>query len=1278
MGMDLLTEFQCKINLFDGCVSFYNDSVFVSLQRTRDNSHIFGHVDHNFKLPTNTEAIMALTLPPHTSPGTYILEPIPTHNYGNYAIARAVVTVTPNYKRVNCRLANLTDRPVSFRRNTAIACLQRVDDDELTTFNCHDSNYNTNMHCNFDVFSADQATLNIALAEMGIDLSKSVACPTDLLRLSRLIVSYSDVFAKDMSQLGKTTAYSHKIDTGDNPPQRSRMYRYSPEQKEEIERQVSEMLKNDLIVPSNSLWQSSVVLCTKRNNPVPRFAVDFRKLNAVSKELQQTMISMDDVVDAIGSAKPKVFTVLDFYSGFFQIPLADKESMDRCSFVVPSGIYSFKVLPQGVRNGSIVFQSMINSLFRKMLFRYMLCYTDDVIVYSPDMETHITQHLPAIFDVLRKANLKLHSKKSQFATDSCKYLGNIITTEGCKPDPDRLTAIANYPMCTDVNSLRRFLGMLNYFRKYIFNFSKISHCLTRLLQKDAKWVWTDEHTEAFNTLRDKLISAPILAYPDFSKQMHITTDASTVAISYYLSYFDDQNNERVVSYQGRNLKNWEKSWNICEIEGLAIVESIRYFSVYLSNKFIIHCDNISMKWLDKIKNSNGRLLRWSLLLQSYNFEVVHRTSKQNPVCDALSRRTYPETTEPPILHGPIDEDEIMHIDVSDNSTNGGEVDQTTPSRELIQLTIRYKTDNRTNTHPLNDDDNENHKTVADTVCHLITDRPDLSKLQRECPELSLIINYLESNTLPDDDRQARQVVIESDRYLIENNILYHLFTPRRYENTNSLPIKQVAVPITMRALVLRSMHDTNFGASHPGLDRTYKNLQARFYWKNSWTDVYKYVSSCEECQASKRSPHLRKAPLLPIAPNQLFERIHMDYVKISNFKPDANGDVPPNELLVVVDSFSKWVEAIPVKTERAEEAAEVLYREIFCRYGAPKILVSDRGKTYMSKLLSKLCECFEIEQHFTSSYHPMANSVAERTHSSILNSLRTYMSPPNDRNWTKYLPGILAALRAGISTRGSQFSPFYLCFHKEMNLPIQNILSPPANANVNTSECIDDLNQSIELTRKIATDNIMRQQENYKTQYDKNAAYPSFQVGDLVLLFEPKIPRNCQTPKLWQKYKGPYYVEDAHDNFTYSLRHCETHQPHFSRVHANRLKKFVPPSMRLYNAHNTTLSQAKHSSPSNDLNHQTNNNDSNNSQADNTQHLPIARNNDQRPRNQKEWFSVDKLLATRVRNKVREYKVKWSGDFPPSWVRSNDITPALKQEYHINRTQKRKIKRSGR
>jgi len=791
--------------------------------------------------------------------------------------------------------------------------------------------------------------------------------------------------------------------------------------------------------------------------------------------------------------------------------------------------------------------------------------------------------------------------------------------------------------------------MTNYFRRYIKNYSKIAHCLTRLLQKDAKWVWTDEHTAAFKTLRDKLISAPILSYPDFSKQMHITTDASTIAISWYLSFFDDKNNERVISYGGRNLRNAEKSYNICEIEALAIVEAIRAYSVYLSNKFIIHCDNISMQWLNKIKNSKGRLLRWSLLLQSYSFDVIFRPTTKNSVADALSRITHQETLrEPAVLLGPIDEDEIMHIDTSENSTNGNEIGDNEKRTELTQLTIRYKnTDKQQSIESV-----ENNDTMMTAVCHLITDRPDLGKLQRECPELGPMIEYLESNTLPDDDKKARQIVIESERYIIENNILFHLFSPRRVQLSHSLPIKQVVVPISMRALVLKSMHDSNFAASHPGLDRTYANIQARFYWKNCWTDVYKYVTSCDQCQAAKRATHAHKAPLIPIAPNQLFERLHIDYVKISNYKPDADGNVPPNELLVIVDSYSRWIEAIPVKTEKAEEAAEILYREVFCRYGAPKIIISDRGKTFLSKLISKLCEFFEIDQHFTSSFHPMSNSVAERTHSNILNSLRTYISSAKDNDWRKLLPGALAAIRAGISTRSSEFSPFYLCFHKEMNLPIQNILSPPLNASSSVAECVEDINKSIELTRKLATDNIKRQQEIYKAQYDKNAAYPSFQVNDLVLLFEPKIPRNCQTPKLWQKYKGPYYITDVHDNFTYSIRHCETHQPHFSRVHANRLKKYISPTMRLYNAHKPRTSEEQ--------------------SRDSSLSTPTTSEHSRSKTTDKQWYAADKLLATRMRNKIREYKVKWSGNYPPSWVRSDDVTPALIQEYHINRRQKRK------
>jgi hypothetical protein len=1127
---------------------------------------------------------------------------------------------------------------------------------ELKTDN-DDENDHLAPQYNFDVDTADQATLDGALSEIGIDLSQSVLTPNDRLRLSRLIVKYSDVFAKDMSQLGRTSVYSCKIDTGDSPPQRSRMYRYSPVQKEEIERQVSEMLKNDLIFPSNSLWQSSVVLVrSKHSNKPPRFCVDFRRLNSVTKDLKQVMTSFDDVIDSIGSSRAKIFTVLDFFSGFFQIPLADKESMDRASFVVPSGVYSFKVMPQGIKGGSIVFQSLAYSLFRKMLFKYMLCYTDDVIIYSPDIETHITQHLPELFRTLRKANLKLNSKKSQFATDHCRYLGHIITAEGCKPDPDRLSAIATYPMCKDVTELRRFLGICNYFRRYIMNYSKITHCLTRLLQKDAKWVWTDEHTNAFETVRNMLINAPILAYPDFTKTMHITTDASTVSIGYYLSYFDSNNRERIIAYSGRNLRPNEKNWSICELEGLSIVEAVRQFSVYLSNKFIIHSDNISMQWLKNIKNSKGRLLRWSLLLQSYNFDIIHRRNRNNNVADGLSRRTYEENEKEITYHGPIDEAEIMAIGLADTldctePDNAADADRTGTKRKYTQVTLYYKDEAKQNEQT----DDNNSVLDTDTVCTL-TDRMDINKLQRECPDVGPIIKYIETNELPTDDKHARRIVLEADRYIIDHGILYKLVEPRRNKNSDSLPTRQLVIPISLRAFVLKSMHDTNFGSSHPGLDRMYANLKQRYTWNGCYIDCYKHVTSCEKCQAAKQSPRSRKAPLMPIPPDGLFHRFHMDYVQLS--KGDSNPDQPYNKLLVIVDAYSKWPEAIPVTSELATEAAEVLYREVICRYGAPKVIVSDRGKSFMSKLIAKLCEFFEIERHFTSSFHPQSNSVAERMNQSIIASLRKNL--PEDGNWTKVLPGVLAALRAGVNTRSSKYSPYYLLFGKEMRMAVDNVLKPLENASASATECIDDIRQAVNKTRKVAAENIRKEQEKYKAQFDRKASHPMYQRGDLVLLYQPKPPLSCKSPKLYRPYIGPYFIEETHDGYTYTIRDCENQQKYTSRVHANRLKKFISPTERLYNVHKpkSTVKQPR------------------TTQRTMTDETETTTNNKDKNNNEKEWWSVDKVLATRVRNKIREFRVRWTDKrYPSTWVRSEDLSPGLAREYYINKSQKRRKRR---
>jgi hypothetical protein len=492
----------------------------------------------------------------------------------------------------------------------------------------------------------------------------------------------------------------------------------------------------------------------------------------------------------------------------------------------------------------------------------------------------------------------------------------------------------------------------------------------------------------------------------------------------------------------------------------------------LSAKFTVHTDNLALQWLNTIKQSTGRLFRWSILLQGYTFDIIHKSGKLNPVADALSRRSYSDNSITAPTFGLIDDNDIMSIDVDSGTDRDA---REIRKRKMYRTVIQY------DTNPARHD---NASTYIDGTCETtnicaLTDSPNLAQMQRDCSELRPLIDYLESGTLPDHDNDARRIILESERYVLDNQILYHMFTPR--SKLTDTYTRQIAVPKSQRAEVLRSFHDNNFGASHAGLDRMYANMKLRFHWKNMWTDCRMHCLSCDRCQRAKRPIHSRKAPLLPIPPNSLFDRWHIDFLKM----PIVNGYT---RLLVAVDAYSKWVEAFPMRTEKADETAEVLYSQLFSRYGAPNVLVSDRSKTFQGKLVAELYKRFQIKQHFTGVFHAMSDGQVERENQNILNTLRIYTA--GESNWPHLLPGALAAIRASVRTHGSGYSPFYLLFHKEMQLPIQNALAPPTNSG--NLQGIEEIDKSIEMTHKIVTQNIKRQQERYKLNFDKTAAHPQF------------------------------------------------------------------------------------------------------------------------------------------------------------------------------------------
>lgn len=911
----------------------------------------------------------------------------------------------------------------------------------------------------------------------------------------------ADRFADNLAELGCTNLHFHRIDTGDAPPASSPHYRQSITVKEEMNKQIQELLTLGIIEPSTSQWRSGVVMVRKKCGAF-RFAIDFRKLNAVTEKISFPMPRVEDVWDAIGASKAKYFSTLDLASGFWQIPL-DPTTKHKTSFVTADAQYQFTRLPFGLSNAPISFQQTMSTLLRGIVNKFVLVYIDDLIIFSETYDEH-KRHLEEVFSRLRLANLTLKPSKCQFASSSVEYLGHFLSEDGIRPNPEKTQCIQNFPVPTTQKQVRQFLGLAQYYRRFVKNFSKIATPLHNLLQKNVVWDWSPDCQKSFEILRDALASPPILAYPNPHKEFILTTDASEMALSYILGQKDDQGREHVIAYGGRSLRKPEKKYPIHELEALAVIEGVRHFHVYLAHShFTVHTDNNAVSYIKNLKLDRGRLARYAIMLQSYDMEVVHRAGKANQA-DALSR--------------------IAHTSINVANTD----------QNLLAYDLFFQ---------------EEHIGPVTVPTVLDLEPFDLPKEQQECAEIGPLYTFLSTDVLPDDVALAKKITAMADLYTIQDDILYNVHRPRaKSKITASDLLRRVVVPKARRLSVMQAYHDD---FAHQGFDRCYAVLNLKYYWPKMYTDVYNYVTSCTRCQLARKGP-TSSSPLHPLPVEGLFHRFHVDF--IGPLKESKSGF---KYIFVMTDSFSKWVEARPTKDQSARTAAQILFEEVISRFGAPRTLVSDRGSAFMSQLFSTLSKFWGIKVSHTSPYHPETNAACERFNGFIGEKLRTMVNTNQD-NWDLLLPAVLMAYRGTPATRSTDFSPFYVLFGQEMRLPIDNcfsredVLPPPL------STYVDNLQKQYQQVREIAKANLEERARTSKASYDrlKNVKPSSFVVGDLVLMQNKQVPVGFSA-KLTPKRKGPYRIVGVHSNDTYTVQLVETDQVHKARVHSKLLSPYV-------------------------------------------------------------------------------------------------------------------------
>jgi transposase InsO family protein len=450
------------------------------------------------------------------------------------------------------------------------------------------------------------------------------------------VIAQFEQISSEQKGLGVTTLTTHRIDTGDALPIRQRYYRMSPEKQRVLVEQVDEMLALDVIEPCESEWSSPVLIVNKKDGS-PRFCLDSRKLNSVTKKDAYNLPYISEILDNLRDAR--YLSSIDLSKAFWQIPIAE-EDRDKTGFYVPSrGTYRFKRTAFGLTNAPATQQRLVDILFREFDLK-VFAYLDDIIIVSQDFNSHVSLLL-RVLEKLKQANLTINLKKSEFFRTQLRYLGYVVDSGGLRTDPEKVEAILNYPTPSSRKDIKRFLGTATWYRRFVPNFSTIAGPLNRLTSSKKggpPFKWTPEADAAFLKLKECLVTAPVLSCPDYSKSFEVHTDASNYGVGAMLTQSID-GKEHPIAYMSRSLTPAEKNFSITEREALAVIVALEHWRCYLENgqPFTVFTDHSALKWFLSINNPTGRLARWGVRLSAFNFELKHRRGVDNVIPDALSR-----------------------------------------------------------------------------------------------------------------------------------------------------------------------------------------------------------------------------------------------------------------------------------------------------------------------------------------------------------------------------------------------------------------------------------------------------------------------------------------------------------------------------------------------------------------------------------------------------------------------------------------------------------------
>lgn len=450
-----------------------------------------------------------------------------------------------------------------------------------------------------------------------------------------LLWEFRDLFVTNVAEMGNTHIAQHEINLkpGATPYYCPGFKRYAPAELKALKDNIEEELASGKIVQMDGPWCAPIVISKKKDGSF-RKCVAYIGLNDRTERESWPLPNVEELLER--AAGHKWYTACDGFMGFYAVKIKE-EDIFKTVFRTPFGTYAYTVMPFGLKNAPHTFSKVTYRTYSHLIGKTVEAYIDDTATYSDTFEQHLFD-LRKTFEATRASGLKLKAKKCFFFYPEVEFIGHLIGEYGIKMMPGKIDRVKNWPQPTDRTQVKAFLGLASYYRRFVKDFAHVAVPLNRLTSKSARFDWTKKEQRSFDALKQALITAPVLAKPDFEKEWTLDVDASQIALGAVLGQKDDNGDTHPIYYWSRQLGSAERNYSTTDRECLAVVAAMRKFRPYvLGSHVTIVGDHSAVKWIFNKIDISGRHARWKVILSEFDYEIVSRPGVSNQNADALSR-----------------------------------------------------------------------------------------------------------------------------------------------------------------------------------------------------------------------------------------------------------------------------------------------------------------------------------------------------------------------------------------------------------------------------------------------------------------------------------------------------------------------------------------------------------------------------------------------------------------------------------------------------------------